>query len=63
LVLVIEMTLKFSFPFYIGIRAMVFNIIFMQYIYYYINVRCKFYVKRILPLSLGFTKFYEVIEL
>ena len=35
------LTSKFSFLIYIGIRVMVFNIVFMQYIYYYMNDKCK----------------------
>jgi hypothetical protein len=56
------LTSKFSFLIYIDIRVMILYF-FMQYIYYYINVRCKFHVKRFLPLSLEFTKFYEIIEI
>ena len=42
------LTSNFSFPIYIGIKTIVFNIVFMLYIYYYMNDICKYCVKRIL---------------
>ena len=46
------LTSKFSFMIYIGIKVMVFNIVFMYYICYYMNDRYKFCVKRLLSLRI-----------